>query len=387
MNSELIEALNQLEEEKGIKKDVLIEAIETALIAAYKRNYNSAENVRVSVDEENGQIHVYSQKTVVDDVINDALEISLEDAQKINVLYETGDVLETEVTPKTFGRIAAQTAKQVIVQRIREAERSVVYDRYIEKENEIITGTVNRVERGSVYLDLGRTEGVIKPSEVIPGERYEQGMRIKVYVLEVRRTSKGPQIITSRSHPGLVRRLFELEVPEIAQNSVVIKSVPREAGQRSKIAVYSENANIDPVGACVGPRGQRIQRVVNELGGERIDVIPWSMDSMEFISNALRPAKVVLVQTNEDDREAKVVVPDSQLSLAIGKEGQNARLAAKLTNFKIDIKSQSQMMDTVFSDEGDDISLDDDVTLDTADIDADPVSGDDMFDLPEDLTF
>ncbi len=355
MNTELIEALDALEYEKGIKKEVILEAIETALIAAYKRNYNVATNVRVEVNQETGQIRVFSQRAVVEDVIDDALEISLEDARKVNPVYETGDILELEVTPKTFGRIAAQTAKQVVVQRIREAERSVVYDRYIEKANEIMTGTVNRVERGCVYIDLGRAEGILPPSEIIPGEKYEPGMYIKVYVIEVRKTAKGPQIVTSRSHPGLVRRLFELEVPEIAQNTVLIKSVAREAGQRSKIAVYSEDKNIDPVGACVGPRGTRIQKVVGELSQERIDVIPWSMDPMEFIANALRPAKVVMVQINEEAREAKVIVPDSQLSLAIGKEGQNARLAAKLTNYKIDIKSQSQMMDSVFkSDDLDD---------------------------------
>lgn len=361
MNTELIEALDALEYEKGIKKEVLIEAIETALIAAYKRNYNVATNVRVDFNSETGEIRVFSQRTVVEEVLDDALEISVEDARKVNAVYEAGDLLELEVTPKTFGRIAAQTAKQVVVQRIREAERTVVYDRYIEKENEIMTGTVNRVERGCVYLDLGRAEGILPPGEVIPNEKYLPGMYTKVFVIEVRKTAKGPQIVTSRSHPGLVRKLFELEVPEIAQNTVLIKSVAREAGQRSKIAVYSEDKNIDPVGACVGPRGTRIQKVVSELNQERIDVVPWSMDPMEFIANALRPAKVVLVQINEEAREAKVIVPDSQLSLAIGKEGQNARLAAKLTNYKIDIKSQSQMMDSVFSsdEESDIFAIDD----------------------------
>ena len=262
--------------------------------------------------------------------------------------HELGDIVEEEVTPRSFGRIAAQLAKQVVVQRIREAERGVIYDRFIEKENELMTGIVLRQERGSYYLDLGSAEGILPAREVIPGEKYETNMRIKVYVLEVKNTTKGSQIITSRSHPGLIKRLFELEVPEIAQNVVNIKSIAREAGKRSKIAVYAEDANVDAVGACVGARGSRINQVVEELNGERIDVIPWSPDAAEFIANALRPAQVLMTRVNEEEKIAEAIVADNQLSLAIGKEGQNARLAAKLTGFKIDIKCQSQVAETLF---------------------------------------
>lgn len=348
MNAEFIAALEELEREKGIQKEVLIEAIETALISAYKRHFGITQNARVTIDEENGKVTVLAEKTVVDDVFDDSFEISLEDAKKINPVYELGDTLEMEVTPSSFGRIAAQTAKQVVVQRIREAERGVIFDQYSDRENEIMTGVIHRQERGCYYLELGKAEGILPMNETIPGEHYELNKRLKVYVIEVRKTAKGPQIVTSRSHPGLVKRLFELEVPEISQNVVQIKSIAREAGQRSKIAVYSGDDNIDPVGACVGPKGARIERVVAELNGERIDVIPWSADPAEYISNALRPAKVIMSQIHTEEKAAKVIVPDYQLSLAIGKEGQNARLAAKLTGYKIDIKSQSQIVENVF---------------------------------------
>lgn len=351
MNSEFMNALTELENEKGISKDILLDAIEVALISAYKRNFGITQNARVAIDDETGVVQVFAEKAVVDDVFDDSFEISLEDARDINPAYEVGDTVEIEVTPASFGRIAAQTAKQVVVQRIREAERGVIYEQYSEKENEIMSAVVTRAERGCIYLELGRAEGILPMSEAIPGETYETAKRMKVYVIEVRNTAKGAQIVTSRTHPGLVKRLFELEVPEISQNVVQIKSIAREAGHRTKIAVYSDDENVDPVGACVGPKGTRIERVVGELIGEKIDVIPWNDDPGEFISNALRPAKVLLVQVNAEEKTAKVVVPDYQLSLAIGKEGQNARLAAKLTGYKIDIKSQSQAMDDMVSDE------------------------------------
>ncbi len=344
----IFEALNDLEREKGISKDIIIDAIKTALISAYKRNFGDSQNARVEIDENTGKMQVFAEKEVVDDVFDDSFEISVEDAKEINVAYEIGDILEIEVTPSSFGRIAAQTAKQVVVQKIREAERGVIYSQYQERENEVLTGVVHRIERGCVYIELDRAEGILPMSEAIPGERYVVNGRYKLYVIEVRRTAKGPQIVTSRSHPGLVKRLFELEVPEIAENIVSVKSIAREAGHRTKIAVYSEQDNVDPVGACVGPKGSRIEQVVDELSGERIDVIPYDSDPAIFIANALRPAKVILVQVNPEEKAAKVVVPDYQLSLAIGKEGQNARLAAKLTGYKIDIKSQSQVVDNVF---------------------------------------
>lgn len=342
------DALTELEQQKGIKKGILLEAIETALISAYKRQANSEHSVRVQIDEQAGDIKVLAAKSVVENVEDPTGEISLEDARKIDPDYQIGDIVEIEVTPKDFGRIAAQTAKQVVVQRIREAERGIIFDQFSEKENEVLTAIIHRIERGNVYVELGRAEGVIPVSETVYSEQYNVNDHIKVYVIEVKKTNKGPQIIVSRTHPALIKRLFELEVPEIRQNIVQIKSIAREAGGRTKIAVWSEEEDIDPLGACVGPKGMRIERVVEELNGEKIDVVPWSADPIEFIANALRPAKVLMVQINEDEKAAKVIVPDYQLSLAIGKEGQNARLAAKLTGWKIDIKSQSQIEDQVF---------------------------------------
>jgi len=342
MNAEFIEALNALEKERGIKKSVLLSAFESALIVAYKRNYNSTGNVRAEVDGDTGDYHIYASKTVVENVENPSQEISLERAKKVNPLYELGDVLEEEAFAKDFGRIAAQTAKQVMVQRIREAERNNIYDEYVEKENEILTAIVQRVEKGNVYVELGKTDGILPPNEMIPGEEYENNERIKVYVLEVRKENKGPQIVVSRTHPSLVKRLFELEVPEIMNGTVQIKSIAREAGFRTKISVFSTDPQVDAVGACVGPRGARVERIVNELHNEKIDIIEYDSDSAIYIAKALSPAKVLMVYVNEDEKAARVVVPDSQLSLAIGKEGQNARLAAKLTGWKIDIKSQSQ---------------------------------------------
>lgn len=342
MNSEFIEALNAIEKERGISKDVLIDAFEAALVAAYKRNYGANNNVRAVVDRDTGEVQVFASKTVVEDVENQYGEITLADAKKVNALYELGDVLEEEVDPKAFGRIAAQTAKQVVVQRIREAERGVIFDEYVEKENEVLTAIVQRVEKGGVYVELGKTDGVIAPNEEIPGETYNNADRLKVYVLEVRKANKGPQVLVSRTHPGLVKRLFELEVPEIQSGIVQIKSIAREAGFRTKVAVHSNDPQIDAVGACVGQKGIRVERIVDELHNEKIDIIEWDADPAVYIAKSLSPARVLMVYINETEKAAKVIVPDNQLSLAIGKEGQNVRLAAKLTGWKIDIKSQTQ---------------------------------------------
>lgn len=340
-NLELIEALHQIEKEKGIDKDTLLSAIEAALISAYKKNFGSVQNVNIVINEDTGKINVFAQKLVVEEVTDGRTEISLTEAQDIDPNYELDDVVETEITPKDFGRIAAQTAKQVVVQRIREAERSIIYEEYANRENDIVNGIVQRQETNNVYIDLGKTEAVLTQSEQIPGENYKQGDRIKAYIVDVKKTTKGPQIVVSRTHPGLLRRLFELEVPEIFEGVVEIQSVSREPGSRSKVAVSSRDENVDPVGACVGPRGARVQAIVNELRGEKIDIVQWSNDPAEYVANALSPAKVVFVDII-GEKTAQVVVPDYQLSLAIGKEGQNARLAAKLTGWKIDIKSESQ---------------------------------------------
>lgn len=347
MNAEFMSALNQLEYERGISKDVVLSAIESALAAAYRRNTGSTQNVRVEINRETGETQVFSLKRVVEHVTDPIEEISLEDARKKNKKFQLNDLFEICVTPKEFGRIAAQTAKQIVVQRIREAERSMIFDEFSQKENEIVNAVVQRVERNHVYVQIGRTEAALPPSERMDTERYYPNDRIKVYVVEVRKTNKGPQIIVSRSHPGLVKRLFENEVPEIQTGIVQIYSIAREAGQRTKIAVFSKDPDVDPIGACVGQRGVRVERVVEELRGEKIDIIKWSPDMIEFIANSLSPARVVMVQLLESEKIAKVIVPDNQLSLAIGKEGQNARLAAKLTGWKIDIKSQSQSMDMI----------------------------------------
>lgn len=343
MNGEFIEALGEITKEKGIQEDVLIEALESALASAYKKNFGSAQNVKTTINRETGDVHVYAQKTVVDEVSDNLLEISLDDARKIDRSYNLEDIVDIEVTPKKFGRIAAQTAKQVVVQKIREAERGIIYEEFASKENDLITGTVLRKDKQNVYIDLGKVEASLSPNEQIPGEVYNFGDRLKLYIVEVKKTSKGPQIIVSRTHPGLVKRLFEFEVPEIFQGIVEIKSIAREAGLRTKIAVHSVDENVDPTGACIGPKGSRIQSVVDELHGEKIDVIKWSKIPEEFIASALSPARVLNVEIDEKSKCARVVVQDHQLSLAIGKEGQNARLAAKLTGWKIDIKSQSQL--------------------------------------------
>ena len=326
MNQEFISALKEIVKDKGISEDLLFETIEDALVAAYKKNYagptSSAQNVKVTIDRESGEIHVYSQKIVVEEVFDDVTEISLEEAQEIKPIYDLDDVVDFEVTPKNFGRVAAQLAKGVVTQRIREAERSIIYNEYKEKEYDIITGTILRQDKGNVFVNIGKLETVIGPNEQIPGEHYKFNERAKLYVVEVKNTSKGAQVVVSRTHPGLVKRLFELEVPEIYEGVVEIKSISREAGSRSKIAVYSHDENVDPMGACVGPKGQRVQNIVDELKGEKIDIVKWSKDPEEFLASALSPAKVLSVTVDEETKSAKVIVDDNQLSLAIGRRSK-----------------------------------------------------------------
>ena len=340
---EIVRALDELQKERGIAKEVLLDAIEAALVSAFKRHYGSSQNVRVMIDPGTGKVLVLARKAVVEEVEDPKTQISLDDARVIDPGYNPGDVIENEVTPREFGRIAAQTAKQVVVQRIREAERGVLYEQFSNREGDVVTGTVSRIEARNVILDLGKTEASLPQQEQVPTERYEPGMRLKCYVVEVRKTNRGPMVVLSRTHPGLLKRLLELEIPEVADGVVEIRGIAREAGARSKVAVLAHDPNVDPVGACVGPRGARIQAVVSELAGEKIDVIPWSEDYSTFIANALSPAKVVEVRPDFISKVAMVVVPDYQLSLAIGREGQNARLAAKITGWKIDIKSEAQV--------------------------------------------
>lgn len=341
MSSDLLDALTALEKQKGISRDVLVEAIEAALVTAYKRNFNQAQNVRVDLNLDQGTIKVYSRKDVVEEVEDDLLQIELEDALLLNPAYEVGDIVEQEVTPRDFGRIAAQTAKQVVTQRVREAERGLIYEEYIDREDDIVNGIVERFDARNLFVGLGKVEAVLPTTEQIASETYKPHDRIKVYITKVERTSRGPQVFVSRTHPGLLRRLFEMEVPEIYEGIVEIKSIAREAGDRSKISVYTSNEDVDPVGSCVGARGARVQTISNELHGEKIDIVEWSEDPVVFVANALSPSKVLDVQVKEEDRSTTVVVPDYQLSLAIGKRGQNARLAAKLTGWKIDIKSET----------------------------------------------
>lgn len=343
MNTDFFDALNQIEKERGISKDILFEAIEMALISAYKRNFNSASNVQVRIERDTGRIRVFSQLAIVDEVENPHQEVTLAEARIYDPRCQLGGIVEMEVTPKEFGRIAAQTAKQVVIQRIREAEREMIFENYIDKVEDIINGTVQRFEQRNVIFDVQKTEAILPVEEQIAGEKLRQNDRLKLFIVEVRKTTKGPQIILSRSHPGLLKRLFELEVPEIFDGVVEIRAVAREAGYRSKIAVWSNNKDVDPVGACVGPRGTRVQSISQELRGEKIDIVKWSDEPEEYIANALSPAKVVAVELNFEQKLAEVIVPDTQLSLAIGKEGQNARLAAKLTGWKIDISSETQI--------------------------------------------
>lgn len=345
MNREFIEAIDELERERHIPKSVIIEGIEAALVAAYKRNYGNNQNVRVGIDEENGEVSVLARMEVVDEVYDEMTEISIDEALEIDKRYEIGDFIEFEVKPKDFGRIAAQAAKQVVVQKIREAERNLVYDDYKNMKDNIVTGIVNRISGETVFINIGETEGILSPHEQVPLEEYSINERLKVFIMDVRRQHRGPQVFLSRTHPGLVEGLFELEVPEIQDGTVEIKNISREAGFRSKVCVYTDFENVDPVGACVGPRGIRVQNIVDELGGEKIDIIPWDEDPEILIANVLSPAKVsrvIVEQDDEDEKMATAIVPDYQLSLAIGKEGQNVRLAAKVSGWKIDIKSESQ---------------------------------------------
>ena len=349
--AEFIDALKQIKKEKGIDEEVIFEAIESSLVSACKKNFGTSQNIKVEIDRESGDVAVYAQKEVVEEVEDPMLQISLEEAREINKKYKLGDIYNEEVTPRNFGRISAQTAKQVVVQKFREAEREILYNQYITKEKEVITGIVQRVEKKNVVIQMGKMDAYLMPNEQIPDEKYAFGDRIKVYVVEVRQANKGPQVYVSRTHPELVKRLFEQEVPEVFEGLVEIKSIAREAGSRTKIAVYSKDPNVDAVGACVGPNGYRVNVLVNELNGEKIDIINWSEDPREFIAAALSPSKVVAVKIDEKNQSAKIVVPDHQLSLAIGKEGQNARLSAKLTGWRIDIKSETQAAETGFLDD------------------------------------
>ena len=342
-NTELVLALQELEKEKGIKKEYMLESIEAALVTAYKRNFDSEENVKVTMEKETGEIHIYSIKDVVEEVQNPNLEISLVDAVKLNKNLGLGDKAEIELVPKNFGSIAAQTAKQVIVQKIREESRNILFDEFYNRKGEIVSGIVQKADNNIVILDLGKLEAVMPLKEQIPTEHYHVNDKVRAYVLQVEKGAKGsPQVTVSRSCADFVRKLFELEIPEIYEGVIEIKSVSRDSGSRSKVAVYSPNENIDPVGSCVGQKGIRIQNIINELHGEKIDVIEWNEDPSIFISAALLPAQVMAVDINEEEKFAQVIVPDDQLSLAIGKSGQNARLSAKLTGWKIDIKSESQ---------------------------------------------
>lgn len=345
MNKELLSAIEYLSKEKGVTADVICDSLEAVLITAYKKEYDGNPNATVRLDRLTGDYSIVSPKTVVAEVADEENEISLEDARAIDKGYEEGDEILVDVTPKNFGRIAAQAAKQVMIQRLREAERNIVYDEFYGRTDDIITGIIQRIEKKNVYIDLGKAEAVLPYSEQIPTEEYTVGQRIKCYVVEVRNSPKGAQIQLSRTHPGLLKRLFELEVPEIYDGVVELHSVAREPGKRSKIAVYSRDPNVDCVGACVGPKGARVQNIVMELQNEKIDIVKWDEDPAVYIANALSPAQVVSVTIDEGAKSSVVVVPDYQLSLAIGKAGQNARLAAKLTNWKIDIKSESQAED------------------------------------------
>ncbi|MBT2665771.1 transcription termination/antitermination protein NusA [Bacillus sp. ISL-4] len=342
MGNELLDALYILENEKGISREVLIDAIESALISAYRRNFNQAQNVRIDLNLGKGTMRVFARKDVVDEVFDSRLEISIEEARAIDPNYQLEDIVEMEVTPKDFGRIAAQTAKQVVTQRVREAERGIIYAEFIDREEDIMTGIVQRQDSRFIYVSLGKIEALLPVNEQMPNEQYKPHDRIKVFITKVEKTSKGPQIFVSRSHPGLLKRLFEIEVPEIFDGTVEIKSVAREAGDRSKISVHSDNEEVDPVGSCVGQKGQRVQAIVNELKGEKIDIVKWSENPVIFVANALSPSKVLEVIVKEEEKATTVIVPDYQLSLAIGKRGQNARLAAKLTGWKIDIKSETE---------------------------------------------
>lgn len=337
MNKEFIDALDELEKNKGISKDVIFDALETALVSSFRRNFQTEQEVYVDINRETGDIKLYSQKTVVDEVEDPVTEISLEDAKKINSKYEVGDTVNFEEAPKEYGRIAAQTAKQVVIQKIKDAERDKIHDEFIVRKGEIITGQIQRISNKNIFIDMGKVEGIIPATEQIPNEVYRMGDRLKLVISEIRKTNKGPQIVLSRSKALLVRRLFELEVPEISEGLIDIYSISREAGSRSKIAVYSNDDSVDPLGACVGQKGQRVNSIVEELNGEKIDIIIYSKDPEVFIKNSLSPADVVRCEVNLEEKSAIAIVPNSQVSLAIGKQGQNVRLAARLTGWSIDI--------------------------------------------------
>ena len=339
MSTELFTLLGEIEKEKGISRDIVLEALTSALLSAYKKNYGAAADASVKIDEKTGEIKVYATKQIVNEVEDRETEISLEDAKKINSKYKVGGVCEFEITPSSFGRIAAQTARQVVLQRIREAERELTFDKFSDRTNDIMTATVRKKER-NVLLEIGDTESILMPNEQVKNDDYRAGEKYKVFVVDVANTAKGLNLVVSRSHPGLVRRLFELEVPEIKQGIIEIKGLTREPGSRSKIAVAANDKNIDPVGTCIGPKGMRVQNVIDELRGEKIDIIRYSEDPAEFITNALSPAKVVSIEVDEEKKACSIKVPEDQLSLAIGKEGQNARLAARLTGWKIDLKAE-----------------------------------------------
>ncbi|MDD3360527.1 MAG: transcription termination factor NusA [Hespellia sp.] len=345
MNTELLEALNILEEEKNISKDVMMDAIENSLINACKNHFGTSDNIKVIMDKETCDYSVISEKEVVEEVFDPAIEISLEDAHQIDSKLSMGDIAQIPVESKAFGRIATQNAKNLILQKIREEERKVVYDQYFEKERDIVTGTVQRYIGKNISINLGKADAILTENEQVKGENFQPTERIKLYVVEVKNTPKGPKILVSRTHPELVKRLFEAEVAEVKDGTVEIKSISREAGSRTKIAVWSNDENVDPVGACVGMNGARVNAIVNELRGEKIDIINWSDNPAILIENALSPAKVISVMADPDEKMAGVIVPDYQLSLAIGKEGQNARLAARLTGYKIDIKSETQAIE------------------------------------------
>jgi len=353
MSKELLGALETLEQEKGISKEIVIETLEAALVSAYKRNFGTSQNVEVNFNEETGDITVYQVKEVVEEVFDSQSEISLVDAKEINRAYETEDKIKFEVTPKNFGRIAAQTAKQVVMQRMREAERSIIYNEYIEYQDDLMTGTVERQDNRFIYVNLGKVEAVLSERDQIENEKYKAHDRIKVYVSNVEDSTKGPQVFVSRTHPNLIKRLFEQEVPEIYDGVVEIVSIAREAGDRSKVAVMSRDQDIDPVGTCVGPRGARVQAIVNELNGENMDIVEYNENPEIFIENALNPAEVLDVRFDEEENSCIVVVPGYQLSLAIGKRGQNVRLAAKVTGYKIDIKAEDEVDFTEEIDETD----------------------------------
>ena len=343
MNKEILNALSELEREKGIRQDVVLEAIRSALETGYKKNFSKATNFSIDIDKEHGEYKLFQDKTVVESVENPNLEISLDEARTIDSKFELDDIVKIEIKPKKdFGRIAAQTARQVILQKIREAERESIFSEFYGRESDILTGVVQRESKGNIFVDLGKIEGVLSVNEQIPGEVYNPGDRIKVVILEVKNTGKGASIMLSRSHPNLVKRLFELEVPEIHDGTIEINSISREAGSRSKIAVFSHDPNVEPIGSCVGNKGNRVKNIIDEINQEKVDIIIYEKNPEKFIANSLGPAKIVKVTANEKEKTAVAVVPDNQLSLAIGKEGQNVRLAAKLTGWKIDIISESQ---------------------------------------------